>query len=52
MVLLFMVLQDDTIGQTFLLPKDIRELIPDDHVCFFIEKLRIVWILMRLIFSM
>jgi len=39
MVLLFMVLQDDTIGQTFLLPKDIRTMIPDDYVCFFIEKL-------------
>ena len=34
-----MVLQEDTIGQTFLLPKDIRTLIPDDHVCFFIEKI-------------
>jgi len=34
-----MVLQEDTIGQTFLFPSDIRELIPDDHVCFFIEKL-------------
>jgi len=34
-----MVLQEDTIGQTFLLPKDIRTMIPDDHVCFFIEKL-------------
>ena len=34
-----MVLQDDTIGQTFLLPKDIRTMIPDDYVCFFIEKL-------------
>ena len=39
MVLLFMVLQEDTIGQTFLLPKDIRTMIPDDYVCFFIEKL-------------
>ena len=34
-----MVLRNDTIGQTFLLPTDIRELIPEDHVCFFIEKL-------------
>ena len=39
MVLLFMVLREDTIGQTFLLPTDIRTLIPEDHVCFFIEKL-------------
>ena len=34
-----MVLREDSIGQTFLLPKDIRELIPEDHVCFFIKKL-------------
>ena len=34
-----MVLREDTIGQTFLLPQDIRTMIPDDHVCFFIEKL-------------
>ena len=39
MVLLFMVLREDTIGQTFLFPKDIRTLIPEDHVCFFIEKI-------------
>jgi len=39
LVLLFMVLREDSIGQTFLLPKDIKELIPEDHVCFFIEKL-------------
>lgn len=38
MVLLFMVLKEDTIGKTFLLPTDIRTLIPEDHVCFFIEK--------------
>ena len=34
-----MVLRKDTIGLTFLLPRDIRTMIPDDHVCFFIEKL-------------
>ena len=34
-----MVLREDTIGQTFLLPTDIRTMIPEDHVCFFIEKL-------------
>ena len=34
-----MVLKEDTIDQTFLLPVDIRTLIPEDHVCFFIEKL-------------
>ena len=38
-VLLFIVLEEDTIGKTFLLPTDIRTLIPEDHVCFFIEKL-------------
>lgn len=30
-----MVLREDTIGQTFLLPVDIRKLIPDNPVCFF-----------------
>jgi len=39
MVLLFMVLREDTIGQTFLLPTDIRTLIPDDHVCFLLRNL-------------
>ena len=34
-----MVLREDTIGQTFLLPTDIRTLISDDHVCSFIQKL-------------
>jgi len=34
-----MVLKEDNIGQTFLLPPDIRTMIPDNHVCFFIEKL-------------
>lgn len=33
-----MVLQDDTIGQIFLLPTDIRTLIPINHVCFFYLK--------------
>lgn len=39
MELLFMVLREDTIGKCFLLPTDIRKDIPDDHVCFLIEKL-------------
>ena len=34
-----MVLKEDNIGQTFLLPLDIRTMIPDNHVCFFVEKL-------------
>lgn len=38
-ILLLMFLKEDTIGQTFLLPMDIRNLILEDHVCFFIEKL-------------
>lgn len=32
-----MVLHKDTIDQTFLLPTDIRKLILENHVCFFIE---------------
>ena len=39
MDLLFMVLCEDTIGKSFLLPADIRNEIPGDHVCFFIAKL-------------
>ncbi|MBR0471771.1 MAG: hypothetical protein IJI98_03615 [Methanosphaera sp.] len=34
-----MVLKEDKIGQTFLLPPDIRTMIPDNPVCFFVEKL-------------
>ena len=34
-----MVLKEDNIDQTFLLPLDIRTLIPDNHVCFFIRRL-------------
>lgn len=30
-----MVLHEDTIDQTFLLPIYIRKLIPENHVCFF-----------------
>ena len=30
-----MVLKEDNIDQTFLLPLDIRTMIPDNHVCFF-----------------
>ena len=39
MVVLFMVLREDTTNQTLLLPTDIRKLIPENHVCFFIAKL-------------
>ena len=38
MDLLFVVLYEDTIGKSFLLPTDIRKEIPDNHVCFFIER--------------
>ena len=35
-----MVLCEDMIGESFLLPTDIRKEIPDDHVClFFIARL-------------
>ena len=36
MDLLFMVLCEDRIGKSFLLPADIRKEIPDDHVYFFL----------------
>ena len=35
MGLLFMVLCEDTIGKSFLLPADIRKEIPEDHICLF-----------------
>ena len=37
MVVLFMVLRDDTINQTMLVPMDLRKLIPKDHPCYFIK---------------
>ena len=36
-VALFMVLRDDTINQTMLVPMDLRNLIPEDHPCYFIK---------------
>ena len=40
MDLLFMVLCEDMIGESFLLPTDIRKEIPEDHVFFlFIARL-------------
>lgn len=36
-VILFMVLIDDTINQTMLVPMDLRNLIPEDHPCYFIK---------------
>ena len=35
MDLLFIVLCEDTIGKSFLLPTDIRKEIPEDHICLF-----------------
>ena len=32
-----MVLRDDTINQTMLVPRDLRKLIPIDHPCYFIK---------------
>lgn len=32
-----MVLRDDTINQTMLVPMDLRKLIPKDHPCYFIK---------------
>lgn len=37
MVVLFMVLRDDTINQTMLVPMDLMKLIPKDHPCYFIK---------------
>ena len=39
MDLLFMVLYEDMIGESFLLPTYIRKEIPYDHVYFFIARL-------------
>lgn len=36
-VVLFMVLRDYTINQTMLVPMDLRNLIPEDHPCYFIK---------------
>lgn len=37
MVVLFMVLKDDNINQSMLVPMDLRNLIPEDHPCYFIK---------------
>lgn len=37
MVVLFMVLKDDTINQTMLVPMDLSNLIPEGHLCYFIK---------------
>lgn len=37
--MLFMVLREDKMGQSFLLPLNLKEVIPKDHICFFITDL-------------
>lgn len=37
MVVLFMLLKDYTINRTMLVPMDLRNLIPEDHPCYFIK---------------
>ena len=32
-----MVLREDKMGQTFLVPVDLREFIPEDHICFYVS---------------
>jgi transposase len=34
-----MVLKEDNIGQRLLIPIDLTDMIPEDHVCFFVENL-------------
>lgn len=36
-VVLFMVLKDNNINQSMLVPLDLRELIPKDHPCFLLK---------------
>jgi transposase len=35
----FLVLQEDKIGQTHLLPLNLNDLIPSDHICHYVKKL-------------
>ena len=37
--MIFLVLQEDKIGQTYLLPLDLNDLIPSDHICHYVKKL-------------
>ncbi len=37
MVVLFVVLKYYTINKTMLVPMDLRNLIPEDHPCYFIK---------------
>jgi len=36
---MLVVLHEDKIGQTYLLPLNLNDLIPDDHICNFVKKL-------------
>ena len=38
-MVIFVVLHEDKIGQTYLLPLDLNDLIPDDHICHFVKNL-------------
>ena len=33
-----MVLHEDKVGQTYLLPLNLLDLIPSDHICFFVKE--------------
>ena len=43
-----MVLCEDTIGKSFLLPADIRKEIPEDHVCLFFY-CKTLWVMLILV---
>jgi len=36
-VVFFVVLHEDKVGQTYLLPLNLLDLIPEDHICFFVK---------------
>ena len=44
-----MVLCEDMIGESFLLPADIRKEIPDDHVCLFFYYCKTLWVVLILV---
>ncbi len=39
LVVIFMALREDRIGQTWLVPRRVTDFIPEDHVCYFIANL-------------
>src|SRR5665648_256123 len=34
-----MVLREDKMGPTFLVPRDLKDFIPDDHICFYVSEI-------------